>query len=528
MINPRPVSAVDLTIGRASAPRRPPAPVTSSAPGTEPPDPSSPGRSWRGRHRVPARLLIIGWVMALMFGVLLIVNLATREALFDEVDAGVNDALVQEIEEFVGVAARGVNRSTAQPYTGVGELLDSHLQRQYPDDDEVVVGVLPDGSIVRQERDEPYPFASRPERVREVAADPAVSGSLRTEDGELRWRKVLVRPPGQDTAPPGKFIVGFAVDRDRAEVADTMRTLELVSVVGLLLAGFGAYLVSGRILAPVRLVRQTAAEINEKDLTRRIPVRGRDDISALSEQFNAMLDRLSAAFAAQRQFVDDASHELRTPITIVRGHLELMGDDPAERAEVLRLVTEELDRMSRIVDDLLLLAKAQRPDFVRYERVSVAELTIDIHAKVRALGERRWLLDAVGEGTADLDPQRVTQAMVALAHNAVGHTAPGAEIGIGSALYPDRNGRPAVSFWVTDTGPGVQPEDAETIFERFSRGPRPCGASGHRPGAGLGLAIVRAIAEAHHGVVRLTSLPGQGATFGIELPATAPTERTPL
>jgi two-component system, OmpR family, sensor kinase len=526
MTDPRPVSTVDLTIGPASAPPRRSTFVIPSSPDAQVPDSSSRVQRWRMRHRVPARLLIMSWVMLLMFGVLLIVNLATRQGLYDKVDAEVNDALVQEIEEFVGVAARGVNRSTAQPYSGVEELLDSHLQRQYPDDDEVVVGVLPDGSIVRQERDEPYPFASRPERVSKVAADPSVTGSLRTEDGELRWRKVLARPQGPD-AQPGTFIVGFAVDRDRAEVADTMRTLSVVSLVGLLLAGIGAYLVSGRILAPVRLVRQTAAEINEQDLTRRIPVRGRDDISALAEQFNAMLDRLSAAFATQRQFVDDASHELRTPITIVRGHLELMGDDPAERAEVFRLVTEELDRMSRIVDDLLLLDKSQRPDFVRYERVSVTELTVDIHAKVRALGERRWLLDAVGEGTAELDPQRITQAMVALAHNAVGHTAPGDVIRVGSALHPDRQGRAMASFWITDTGPGVQPYDAEAIFERFSRGPRPRGHGGHRPGAGLGLAIVRAIAEAHHGVVRLTSTPGHGATFGIELPVTAPIERTP-
>ncbi len=92
----------------------------------------------------------------------------------------------------------------------------------------------------------------------------------------------------------GTFIIGYAIDRDRADVTDAMRTLVLVSLVGLLLAGAGAYLVSGQILAPVRLVRQTAAEINEQDLTRRIPVQGRDDISA------------------QRQFVDDASHELRT------------------------------------------------------------------------------------------------------------------------------------------------------------------------------------------------------------------------
>jgi two-component system, OmpR family, sensor kinase len=518
-------SAADLTVGHGAPRPRGATPAIAPNPGTELPGPSSPTQPGRERRRLPARLLIIGWVMLLMLGVLLVVNLATRQELYAEVEDEVNDALVQEIEEFAGVAAGGVNRSTAQPYTGIEELLDSHLQRQYPDDDEVVVGVLPDGSIVRQERMEPYPFASRPERVRQVASNPAVTGSLRTEDGELRWRKIVVRPSEPNTAP-GTFIVGFAIDRDRAEVADTVRTLSVVSVIGLLLAGFGAYLVSGRILAPVRLVRQTAAEINEQDLTRRIPVRGRDDISALAEQFNAMLGRLSAAFATQRQFIDDASHELRTPITIVRGHLEVMGDDPAERAEVLRLVTEELDRMSRIVDDLLLLAKSQRPDFLRYQRVSVAELTVDIHSKVRALGERRWLLDAVGEGTADVDPERVTQAMVALAHNAVRHTAPGAPIRVGSALYADRDGRPMVAFWVTDTGPGVQPRDAEAIFERFSRGSHPRSGA-HRSGAGLGLAIVRAIAEAHHGVVRLNSTPGQGATFGIELPATAPTERTP-
>ncbi|WP_207924469.1 sensor histidine kinase [Gordonia zhaorongruii] len=477
------------------------------------------------RRRIPARLLIIGWVMLLMFGVLLVVNLATRQELHNEVDEEVGQALVQEIEEFVGVAAVGVNRSTHLPYSNVAEILDSHLHRQYPDDDEVVVGVLPDGSIVRQNRGEPYPFASRPDRVREVVADQSASGSLHTEDGELRWRKVSVTPP-EAGMNPGTFIVGFAIDRDRAEVVTTMRTLTMVSVVGLLLAGVGAYLVSGRILAPIRLVRNAAAEINETDLTRRIAVTGRDDVSALAEQFNAMLDRLSLAFQSQRDFLDDASHELRTPITIIRGHLELMGDDPQERVDVMRLVTEELDRMSRLVEDLLLLAKAERPDFVVPQEVSVPELTVDIHSKVRALGDRRWLLDSVGEGTAEVDPQRVTQAMVALAHNAVGHTGPGDEIRLGSALHDDPSGRPSVSFWVTDTGPGVSPADQKTIFARFHRGSRPRETTGYRAGAGLGLAIVSAIAQAHRGEVKLTSVSGEGATFGVELPAAAPLERT--
>jgi signal transduction histidine kinase len=464
----------------------------------------------------------MGWVLLLMLGVLVVVNLATRQALRSEVDDKVNDALAQEIEEFVGVAAGGVNRSTDLPYAGVEELLDSHLQRQYPDDDEVMVGVLPDDRILRQVRAEPYPFADEPQRIRQIVADPADSGVLQTEDGDLHWRKVLVRPPESGSpVEPGAFIVGYAIDRDRAEVTETTATLVLVSLIGLLLAGAGAYLVSGRILSPVRLVRQAAAEISERDLTRRIPVQGRDDISALAEQFNAMLDRLSEAFSAQRKFVDDASHELRTPITIVRGHLELMGDDPAERVAVIRLVTEELDRMSRIVDDLLVLAKARRPDFVQLEEVSVAELTSDVHAKVRALGDRRWMLEGIGEGSASLDPQRVTQAMVQFAQNAVAHTAAGDEIRVGSALHGASSSPRKVSFWISDTGSGVLPEDADAIFERFSRGTG-SGSRRHRSGAGLGLAIVSAIADAHHGVVRLVSEPGQGATFGIELPADPP------
>ena len=118
------------------------------------------------------------------------------------------------------------------------------------------------------------------------------------------------------------------------------------------------------------MLADTARSISETDLTRRIPVSGRDEIAELARTFNAMLDRLEAAFATQRAFVSDASHELRTPITIVRGHLELLGDDPQERRETIALVTDELDRMSRFVDDLLLLAKAERDDFLRVGRAS--------------------------------------------------------------------------------------------------------------------------------------------------------------
>ncbi len=528
MTDPPTRPTVAVTVGAEATQRHAPIPAAELArpfrrPVTEAatsPDRGEPEKIHDPRRRLPARVLIMGWVMLLMFSVLAVVNLATRQMLLENAEEQVATALNQESEEFAGVAAGGLNRSTERPYATVEELLSSHLSRQFPDDDEVMVGVLPDGRVLRQQRVGPFPLADRTQLVRDIVAGQADYGSFPSTAGEARWQRVRVAPPdGSDQL--GTFIVAYGIDRDRAEVTDTMRTLALVSLAGLVIAGIGAWLVSGQILAPVRLVRQAAAEITEKDLTRRILVQGRDDISALTEQFNAMLDRLQDAFSAQRQFVDDASHELRTPITIVRGHLELMGDDPAERAEVVRLVTDELDRMSRIVEDLLLLAKSQRPDFVRLQPTSVAELTSDVEAKVRALGERRWVLEAIGEGTATVDPQRVTQAMAQLAQNAVQHTTVGDEIRLGSALHDD-----AVSFWVTDTGPGVRPEDAEAIFERFSRGSTG-GARGHRTGAGLGLAIVRAIADAHRGSVRLVSDPGAGATFGIELPTRSRAEQQP-
>src|SRR5687768_18086733 len=125
-----------------------------------------------------------------------------------------------------------------------------------------------------------------------------------------------------------------------------------------------------------------------------------------------MLDRLEAAFASQRALVSDASHELRTPITIVRGHLELLGDDPGERRETIATVTDELDRMSRFVDDLLLLAKAERDDFLRPGQLELGALTDELLDKAEALAPRAWTLEGRGEAVLLGDRQRLTQAVM--------------------------------------------------------------------------------------------------------------------
>ncbi|MGQ0776066.1 MAG: sensor histidine kinase [Pseudonocardiales bacterium] len=464
------------------------------------------------RRGASARLQIMGWLVLVLTTALGSIVLVTRNVLINAFERDIGVALHQEVEEFVHFARQGRNPETGQPFTAAAELLQVHLERQRTGESEVIAGISASAATppLVQGHDDAVRAITEPGILATIAAGAAPAGTLSTQKGELRWVRVPIQ---LRNTVDGYFVVGFLITPESAEVDKAMRTLTLISLVGLVLAAGISWIIAGQILAPVRLLHRAAAQIGEDALTRRIPVRGNDDIAALAEQFNAMMERLQAAFATQREFLDDASHELRTPITIIRGNLELLGDDPTERAEDIRLCLDELNRMSRIVEDLLLLAKCKRPDFVRPEPVEFAELTSDIDAKVRALGERRWQLEAIGEGAIRVDPQRITQAMVQLAQNAVQHTKPGDAITIGSAL---RLGM--LTFWITDSGPGVPPEDVQTIFERFSRGSTG-GARAHGAGAGLGLAIVTAIAYAHGGHVRLLSVPGQGATFGIEIPA---------
>jgi two-component system OmpR family sensor kinase len=470
-----------------------------------------------GRRRrliVPARLRIMAWLVLLLLVALVTVVVVTRNLLVAEAQSDATAALTQEAEEFKQFAAAGVDQETGARYQNGTELLERHISRQFVDADEIVLGITRDGMIVPQRGREAIALAERDNRWQQIVDNPATTDILPTRDGQLRWIKV----PIVDAAggPDGTFVVAYAIDRETREIDDTIRTLVLVSAIGLLVAAIASWVVSGQILEPVNLVRRAAARISHDDLTERITVDGHDDIAALSEQFNGMLDRLEHAFGAQRQFLDDASHELRTPITIIRGNLEFIeDDDPRERAEVVRLCTDELDRMSRIVEDLLLLAKAERPDFVALCDVGLVDLTSDIYAKLRALGDRRWELESIAEGDGRLDPQRVTQAVIQLAHNAVGHTRSGDTIRFGSSSIPTE-----VVFWVADTGDGVRPEDGEAIFQRFSRGSSG-GARANHTGAGLGLTIVTAIAEGHDGHVELRSVLGEGARFSLHFPQPA-------
>jgi signal transduction histidine kinase len=434
--------------------------------------------------------------------------LVAREVLVAQLDSRIQGELTQEADELRQLAG-GVDPATSQPFGDrVDRIFDVHLSRNIPSSNEALLTFVDGRPYTRTGTVVDYRL-DRDEALVQLwgGLQATDRGSVETPAGRVEYLAVPLRVGDR---VPGVFVTAFFRDRAQEQLTAPLLAVGGVGLVVLLAGSVLAWRLSEHVLGRVRRVTRTARAITDTDLRRRIDVDGQDEIAELAETFNAMLDRLDASFTTQRQFLDDAGHELRTPITIARGHLELLGDDPQEKEETVALVLDELARMSRIVNDLLLLAKAEEPDFLEPEPVDLDVLTDELVAKTRALGDREWVLESRGDGVVEADRQRLTQAVVQLAQNAVQHTSPGDEIALGTSQEGGE-----LRLWVRDTGPGIAADEQDRIFSRFvrARGNR------HRDGAGLGLSIVRAIAEAHGGSVQVRSGPGAGALFTLVLPS---------
>ncbi len=434
-----------------------------------------------------------------------------RQILVVRVQDEITSELTQETQEFRRLAS-GNDPRTGEPFgTDLKAIYDVYFSRNVPSEGEALLALL-EGRTYKASyaADAGYRLSQKTglmSRLSELRRPER--GMLETPEGKVRYLAIPLTTPVGSNRPRGVFVVANFPAAELQEVDDAVRVATIVSTAVFVVGSAVAWAFAGRVLAPLRLLDEAARSITETDLTRRIPVNGRDELAQLTRRFNDMLGRLEASFALQRQFTDDAGHELRTPITIIRGHLELLDDDPTERRKTVDLVLDELDRMSRMVDELLLLARAEQPDFLRLEDVDVGELTRQLHVKAQALGTREWRLDRVGDGVIRADGQRLTQAIMQLAHNAAKHTSDGEIISLGSA---SENG--SARLWVRDEGPGIPQADQERIFTRLARGRN----HGRLEGSGLGLPIVKAIAEAHGGRVAVISRPGAGATFIVYLP----------
>jgi len=487
----------------------------SKARGAARPDLRSPISRWRRFGASITTRLLVSYVVLLTISTALTLTVV-RQILHTRVDEEIMELLEQEVSEFRRLVG-GDDPRTGEPFgKDLDAIFDVYFRRNVPQEGEMVVGIVGDElRHVKRAHDARFPLDRRTDLIAEWARlERPARGEIHTPLGVARYLAVpVVLDGGGETL--GAFAVLNFPGFEHAEIDSAMRLAIATGAVVLIVALLFAASMARRVLDPVRQLATTTRTITESDLTRRIAVRGADEVSQLAGNFNEMLDRLETAFGAQRQFVDDAGHELRTPITIVRGHLELLEDDPQQRQETIALVTDELDRMSRIVNDLLMLARSQQPAFLSLDLVDVAEVTEQVHDKATALGDRGWHNERVGRGHILADRQRLTQAIMQLAQNAVDHASSGDRIWIGSAMEGGE-----ARFWVRDEGPGIALDEQDRIFERFARA-----GDTRRPstgGAGLGLAIVRAIAEAHHGRVELESIPGAGATFTIVLPVSQP------
>jgi two-component system OmpR family sensor kinase len=289
--------------------------------------------------------------------------------------------------------------------------------------------------------------------------------------------------------------------------------LLIVGGVAVIVAFGIGWILSGLALRPVGRITQTAHAIGvERDFGRRVDHTGpNDEIGQLATTFNEMLGELQAAYQQQRQFVADVSHELRTPLTTIRGNLGLLRREPPvsaeERADILDDVTEESDRLIRLVNDLLALAHAESGRDLRSEMVQVKPLVEDVCRQARLLDpERAIVCDDVHDMVVVGDQDALRQVLLILVDNALKHTS-------GAITVTVEAVGEQVAIRVRDAGPGIKPEDLGHIFERFYRGE----SASAELNTGLGLAIAKALIEAQGGVITVESRLEQGSIFAVTL-----------
>jgi signal transduction histidine kinase len=461
--------------------------------------------SWLTRFsRVPIRARLTIAFVAMMATVLVAAGVFLYAQFRGTVDAQVDDGLHQQGAAVGALVARGHSAAVTQggnPLAVSCRAADC-LAEVYRADGSLLASTGGAGASRLLTAAAARRALQRPQRFdRNVAQRGAV--------------RVLAVPA---RAPDGEQIVAVADSLAlRNQELVRLRTLLLIAgPLALLLASVGGYELARAALRPVDRMRSRAARITERQLAERLPVpEAADEIAALGNTLNAMLDRLEAAVARERRVVSDASHELRTPLTTLRAEVDfaLMGDrEKAELRAALESASVEAKRMSRIADDLLVLARADQGRLPLHPQpLPARELLEAAAARARAGVEIQGRSIAVGElsegRTVRADPDRAAQALDNLITNALRY-------GAGAITLTAQSNGDQVELHVTDEGDGFPDELLPRAFERFGRGQHAVA----EPGSGLGLALVQAVAVAHGGHAQARNRADGGADVSITLP----------
>ena len=344
--------------------------------------------------------------------------------------------------------------------------------------------------------------------------------TFETVEGPGRYPvRILTMPVVEGGRVVNLVQVGMSLEMTETTLRRFLLTMAALFPVGLLLAGGGGWLLARRALRPVDRIAETARRISAEHLAARLEDTGADDeLNRLVGTLNDMLERLDASFHQVRQFSADASHELQTPLTILKGEIEVALRSPRTADEyraVLTSALEEIDRLTRLVDGLLLLARADA-GVLRMDRrpVDLTKLVEDVCGQAKVLADARGVVlrpEGMEPLTISGDYDRLRRMLLNLVDNGLKYTPSGGRVGISL-----RREGPWAALRVADTGIGLSPAEQKKIFERFYRSPE--AKSRGEGGAGLGLCIARSIVEAHGGKIRIESAPGQGSAFTVLLP----------
>ena len=495
------------------------------------------------RWRVPIRWRLVATSVALVLAVLVLVGgtvIVLEQRSLDE-DLSAQAAL--EARSLLAVAARAETPLPTDPEeaNGNGSTLTLPIvtsdESGTPEGDSEGEGNEPSAST-RAATDAPsLDPSTEPYLVRRSASETLLAVGTATGIAVINQERaralvpLLYQATGTTQKTIGEIEYTVAVDRDQAGITSAaavprteaderiqalIRALVLAGGLGAALTILLAWLAARQALRPLTVMTARAESVTAGRLDQRVgPVGGEDEIARLTHAIDAMLARLEGSFAAQQRFVQDASHELRTPITIARGHLEVLNPEREDAASVqseIDLAVDELDRMGRLVERLLTLAQAGSEPTTKRDNVDVNLLAQEALARVSSLMERRWVLEpAEDKAFVAGDHDALVDVLVNLLNNAERHTKPDGLI----LLRVECDDR-TVRIIVRDDGEGIPTELLPTIFDRFTRAD--AARTRDAGGAGLGLAICRAYVAAQSGTISVASQPGQGATFTITLP----------
>ena len=457
------------------------------------------GRNVRRMRSFGLRGRVLAWYVLLLALALAISSILLFKAATIYQEDAAEQKLREEVYDFEAALMGRAAGETVQ------EAVRAHLGHWPGEDREALVvrltGLRPDAA---------GPVGPEPGIVRALEqASERRFLSLETRAGDAR---VLTAPITISGRVVGTVAAVHLTEEDRDYLHLALATVLIVAVVALLVASFIAWISVGHLLRPLKEIAATADAISrEGDLVRTIPESGRkDEVGVLAASFNRMLVRLDAAFRRERRFLSEASHELRTPITICRGHLEVLGPKPKpeELRETIDVVIDELARLGRIVEEMTTLARVDDPEFLRPREIALDDFIEEVGVKAETLLDGRLAVERPPSGSiVSGDPQRLTQALLNLLNNAAVHGDNGGRVKLRVVAERD-----VWKFEVADEAGGVPEGQEESLFRPFRRGKT------RAVGRGLGLAIVTGIAEAHRGSAGVDNRPGKGATFWIRVP----------